>query len=59
MAKMSKKQIEKKYNCNIHMEWVDGFRFYTAFSNEPKIGFSSASGWGLDELLESIEENNK
>ena len=60
MAKLSKMQIEKKYDCAVHMDWIDGFRFYAAFANtdgdnEPLFG--SASGWNLDELVECIEDN--
>ena len=52
---MTRKQIEKKYNCEVHMDWIDGFRFYTAYGDS----FENASGWSLFELLESIEDNLK
>jgi len=55
---MTKKQIEKKYNCTVYMDYIDGFRFYQAYSNDKVNGtFESASGYTLSELIESIENN--
>ena len=55
---MTKKQIEKTYNCTVHMDYIDGFRFYQAYSNDKVNGtFESASGWNLKELIESIKNN--
>ena len=55
---MTKKQIEKKYNCTVYMDYIDGFRFYQAYSNDKVNGtFESASGWNLKELIESIKNN--
>ena len=55
---MTKKQIEKKYNCTVHMDYIDGFRFYQAYANDKVNGtFESASGWNLSELEESIINN--
>ena len=56
---MTKKQMEKKFDCTIHMDYIEGFRFYTAFSNgnNKELHFLSASGYTLKELQESIEEN--
>lgn len=55
---MTKKQIEKKYDCTVHMDYIEGFRFYTAFSNRnnKELDFSSANGYNLQELQKSIEE---
>lgn len=55
---MTKKQIEKKYDCTVYMDYIDGFRFYQAYANDKVNGiFESASGWSLKELTESIENN--
>ena len=55
---MTKKQIEKKYDCTVHMDYIGGFRFYQAYSNDKVNGtFESASGYTLSELIESIENN--
>ena len=55
---MTKKQIEKKYNCTVHMDYIDGFRFYQAYANDKVNGtFESASGYTLGELEDSIMNN--
>ena len=55
---MTKKQIEKLYDCKIHLDYIDGFRFYQAYSNDKVNGaFESASGWNLKELIGSIKNN--
>lgn len=55
---MSKNQIQKKYNCTVHVDFVDGFKFYQAYPNDKdNATFESASGWNLAELEESIEDN--
>ena len=55
---MTKKQIEKKYNCTVHMDYIDGFRFYQAYSND-KVNstFESAGGFTLSELEDGILNN--
>ena len=55
---MTKKQIEKTYNCTVYMDYIDGFRFYQAYSNDKVNGtFESASGYTLGELEDSIMNN--
>ena len=55
---MTKKQIQSKYDCTVHMDYIDGFRFYQAYPNDKsKCTFESASGWNLKELIGSIENN--
>jgi hypothetical protein len=55
---MSTKQVEKKYNCTVHSDFVDGFRFYQAYPNDKNSAqFESASGWSLEELVTNIKDN--
>lgn len=55
---MTKKQIEKKYDCTVYMDYIDGFRFYQAYANDKVNGiFESASGYTLSELEDSIINN--
>ena len=55
---LSKKQIEKKYNCTVNLNYFDGFKFYQAYPNDKKHSeFESASGWSLSELVADIEDN--
>ena len=56
-SKMSKKEIEKDFNCKIESYYDSGFLFHTAYANNDNCCFESASGWNLKELLEDIEEN--
>lgn len=55
---MTKKQIEKIYDCTIHLDYIDGFRFYQAYANDKiNSAFESANGYNLNELIENIENN--
>ena len=55
---MTKKQIEKLYDRTLHLDYIDGFRFYQAYANDKANGtFESASGFTLGELVDSIMNN--
>lgn len=57
---MTKRQLEKKYDCQIFKDTCtdDGFKVWCAYLNDCNNGkFGSAIGFTLDELEEDIENN--
>jgi len=53
---LTKKYIEKKYNCSLHKDFGfdDRYKFWRAFSNDEDSNLY-AEGWTLSELVEDIE----
>ena len=61
--KLTKKVIEKKYNCQLHKDtgFDDSHKFWVALENENvddsvEQKFIYADGWTLSELVENIKE---
>jgi hypothetical protein len=61
---LTKKYVEKKYNCQLHKDtgFDDSRKFWAAFENESETEekkFTHADGWTLAELVENIKEQLK
>lgn len=57
--KLTKKMIEKKYNCHLIKDFAfeDERLFWVAYENESdNKKFVYADGWTLKELIENIEK---
>ena len=56
---LTKKQIERKYDCTVHTDNIDGFWFYQACANDLSNPYfvGKPYGWNINELVESIEDS--